>query len=66
MLAASKRVTQIRTLREKLKKHLLNTQAVQKRYYNEKHIPKEFEIGDKVLLSIKNIQIKYVKRKLDY
>jgi hypothetical protein len=27
---------------------------------------KEFKIGDKVLLSIKNIQIKRIKKKLDY
>ena len=29
-------------------------------------MPKEFKIGDKVLLSIKNIQIKYIKKKQDY
>ena len=29
-------------------------------------MPKEFEIGDKILLFIKNIQIKYVKKKLDH
>ena len=29
-------------------------------------MPKEFKIGDKVLLSIKNIQIKYIKKKFDY
>ena len=29
-------------------------------------MPKEFKIGDKVLLSIKNIQIKYIKKKLNY
>ena len=29
-------------------------------------MPKEFEIRDEVLLSIKNIWIKYIKKKLDY
>jgi len=29
-------------------------------------MPKEFEIEDEVLLSIKNIQIKRIKKKLDY
>ena len=29
-------------------------------------MPKEFKIKDKVLLSIKNIQIKHIKKKLDY
>jgi len=29
-------------------------------------MPKEFEIGDEVLLFIKNIQIKRIKKKLDY
>jgi len=65
-LAASKRIKQMRTHKEELKKHLLDAQAIQKKYYNKKHIPKEFKIGDKVLLSIKNIQTKYIKKKLDY
>jgi len=29
-------------------------------------MPKEFKIGDEVLLSIKNIWIKRIKKKLDY
>jgi len=29
-------------------------------------MPKEFKIGDKVLLSIKNIWTKCIKKKLDY
>ena len=29
-------------------------------------MPKEFKIGDKVLLSIKNIWMKYIKKKFDY
>ena len=29
-------------------------------------MPKEFKVGDKVLLSIKNIWIKCIKKKLDY
>ena len=29
-------------------------------------MPKEFKIGDEVLLSIKNIRTKYIKKKLDY
>ena len=29
-------------------------------------MPKEFKIGDKVSLSIKNIWIKFIKKKLDY
>jgi len=45
---------------------LLDTQAIQKRYYNKGHIPKEFEIGDEVLLSIKNIRTKRIKKKLDH
>ena len=65
-LAASKRIKQIRIYREELKKHLLDAQATQKRYYNKGYIPKEFEIGDEVLLSIKNIWMKRIKKKLDY
>ena len=29
-------------------------------------MPKEFKIGDEVLLSIKNIQMKCIKKKLNY
>jgi len=29
-------------------------------------MPKEFEIGDEILLFIKNIQTKRIKKKLDY
>jgi len=65
-LMASKRIKQIRIRREELEKHLLDAQAIQKRYYNKGHMPKEFEIGDEVLLSIKNIRTKYIKKKLDY
>ena len=54
-LAASKRIKQIRIRRKELKKHLLDTQAMQKRYYNKIYILKEFEIEDEVLLFIKNI-----------
>jgi len=39
---------------------------MQKRYYNKKNILTEFKIEDEVLLSIKNIQIKRIKKKLDY
>ena len=64
-LVASKRIKQIRICKKKLKKYLLDAQATQKRYYNKKYMPKEFEIGDKVLLSIKNIWIKCIKKKLN-
>jgi len=63
---ASERIKQMRIRREELKKHLLDAQAIQKRYYNKGHIPKEFEIGDEVLLSIKNIWTKRIKKKLNY
>jgi len=56
----------MRIRREELKKHLLDAQAIQKRYYNKGYMPKEFKIGDEVLLSIKNIQIKCIKKKLDH
>ena len=62
----SKRIKQIKIYKEELKKYLLDAQAVQKKYYNKKHILKEFEIKNKVLLFIKNIRTKYIKKKLDY
>ena len=66
VLVASKRIKQMRIRRKKLKKYLLDAQATQKKYYNEKYMPKEFKIGNKVLLSIKNIWIKYIKKKLNH
>jgi len=63
---ASKRIKQMRIRREELKKHLLDAQAIQKRYYNKGHMPKKFEIGDEVLLFIKNIWTKYIKKKLNH
>ena len=56
----------MRICKEELKKHLLNAQAIQKRYYDEKYMFKKFKIGDKVLLSIKNIWMKCIKKKLNY
>ena len=52
--------------REKLQK--LHNEAVnsQAKFYNENHMPKTYKVGEKVLLSTKNIKSSRQSRKLDY
>ena len=47
------------------REHLAKAQELQRKYYNRTTTPKHFDVGDKVLLSAKNIHTRRPHRKLD-
>jgi hypothetical protein len=47
------------------KQHLEHAQELQRKYHNRTVMPKHFNIGEKVLLSVKNIHTQRPHRKLD-
>jgi hypothetical protein len=53
--AAEQQVKQMKKIHEELKKNLKAATESQAKYYNIKHMPKNFAIEDKILLSIKNL-----------
>jgi hypothetical protein len=50
---------------KELEKNLKAVTESQVKYYNTKHMLKNFTIGDKILLSIKNLQMQHPSWKLD-
>lgn len=62
--AATARIQKLGELRQKLEKHWQNTTEAQAKYYNSRHKPMEFQRGDLVLLSTKNLKLKKPARKL--
>jgi hypothetical protein len=46
-------------------KQLLHSQRLQAKYYNQRYLDQQFNKGQIVLLSAKNIQMKYLYKKLD-
>lgn len=61
----SKRIEGIQQARDLLKKNLENALEFQAKYYNQKHTPKEYAIGDEVLLQMKNIRTVKPSKKMD-
>jgi len=53
--AAEQQIKQIKKIYKKLEKNLKAATESQIKYYNIKHILKNFTIEDKILLSIKNL-----------
>jgi hypothetical protein len=47
------------------REHLAKAQELQRKYYNRITTPKHFDVGDKVLLSAKNIHTRRPHRKLN-
>jgi hypothetical protein len=47
------------------REHLEHAQKLQSKYYNRIILPKHFDVGEKVLLSARNIQTRRPYRKLD-
>ena len=62
--SARERIKTLHNLQEKLAEHLEKAAETQAKYYNRKHEPKRFKLGDLVLLSTKELNIKEHKRKL--
>ena len=62
---AEQQVKQMKKIYKELEKNLKAATESQTKYYNAKHMLKNFTIEDKVLLSIKNLQMQYSSWKLD-
>jgi hypothetical protein len=63
--AAEQQVEWMKKIHKKLEKNLKAATESQVKYYNAKHILKNFTIEDKILLSIKNLQIQHPSWKLN-
>jgi len=64
--AARRRAAAINAEREKLKERLQHAVDYQAKWYNKSHTPRHFRVGDKVLLSSKNIRLSRPSKKLDF
>ena len=58
------RLERFRSAREMITKRLNEAMLVQKKYYDARHQPMEFNAGDFVLLSTKNLKLKRPKKSL--
>jgi len=62
--AAAARVTRLLSDRKEVTQYILHAQELQAKYYNEKHTPKYYAVGEQVLLSSKNIRTQRPNKKL--
>ncbi len=63
--AVKERVKEILTIREQLDIRLRQARETQKKYYNKKHKPMQYQPEDLVILSSRNITTKRPSKKLD-
>lgn len=56
--AAKNRIEKLHQLRQQLRLRLVETQERMASYYNARHVPKQFKVGDFVKLSTKNLKLK--------
>ena len=64
--AARSRALNLLGIRTKLEAHMKKAVENQAKYYNEKHTPRHYKVGDKVYLNSKNIKSTRPNKKLDY
>src|SRR5579862_7939740 len=64
--AARRRAAAINAEREKLKERLRQAVEYQAKWYNKSHTPKHYQVGDRVLLSSKNLRLSRPSKKLDF
>ena len=55
----------IKAEREQLAERLREASEYQAKYYNQRHAPQRYRVGDEVLLSSKNIHLSRLSKKLD-
>jgi hypothetical protein len=55
------RIECLHELRGKLQTYLAETNKQMAKYYNQKHMPKQFKRGQLVKLSTRNLKLKYLK-----
>jgi predicted Zn-dependent protease len=59
--AAKDRVEKLHQLHETLRGRLIDAHERMSRYYNAKHVPKQFRVREFVKLSIENLRFKHRK-----
>ena len=64
--SAKDRVKHLHDVREALVKRLEHAAAEQAKYYNQKHTPKEFNVGDLVMLNTKNLKQRRPSKKMSH
>lgn len=64
-ISLEERLERLRKVREELEESLRHAAELQARQHNRTHIPMTFAIGDKVLLSTKNLNTRRPSKKLD-
>ena len=64
--AARERVEQLHEFRLQLEERWKHVSETQAKYYNNKHTPMEFNVGDLVMLSTKNLKQKRPSKKLSH
>lgn len=64
VLAAEERIERMRVERDTLAERERHAQEQQSKYYNKAHKPLSFNVGDIVLLSVKNLRLRLLNRKL--
>ena len=62
--AASEAAKRLRDTHEALARRWKDASEQQAKYYNQKHQPKSFKVGDRVLLSARNLRLAVPKKKL--
>ena len=66
-MAGNEYVNRLEEIREELRMTLLDAQERMRRHYDRKREPQpNFQVGDKVILNVKNIQTLRPSKKLDY
>ena len=58
------RIHRIEKIREGLPERLRAAQEAQKHYYDQRHIPKTFQVGQRVMLSARHLRVKVGGKKL--
>ena len=62
--ATNERIKRLQALRDELAERWREASESQKKYYNRKHKPKSYKVGDLVMLSTKNLNQKKPSKKL--
>src|SRR3989440_2475418 len=62
---AHERTAAIKAEGEQLAERLREASEYQAKYYNQRHAPQRYRVGDEVLLSLKNIRLSRPSKKLD-
>ena len=59
--AAKDRVEKLHELRQELRTRLTEANERMAHYYNQRHVPKQFRVGELVKLSTRNLKLKHRK-----